>query len=156
MRKLLDRYYFPYHRRLKEELLREDVLIAFDCHSMAPTAPKIAPDRGKRPAVCLGNFYGRSCPEGITFLLRDCFVEAFNLPPEEVTVNVPFAGGYITRTYGIKPKPWIQIKINREFYMDWENLSRDERKLKEVREKLALGLSLFFERGLPFKIITCS
>ncbi len=40
--------------------------------------------------------------------------------------------------------------------MDWENLSRDERKLKEVREKLALGLEPVLREGLPFKIITCS
>lgn len=144
---LLRRYYFPYHEKIREELKREEVLIAFDCHSMAPTAPKIAPDRGRRPSFCLGDFHGKACPRELTEVLRGCLMEVFGLPEEEVSINEPFAGGYITRTYGMNPKPWIQIEINRDMYMDWDRLEKDEVRMAEVREKLGESLSLFFERA---------
>jgi len=145
--KLLDKYYFPYHRRIQEEVRRDDVLIAFDCHSMAPEAPKIAPDVGKRPSVCLGDFHGKACPRKITELLASCFMEVLELPEEEVRINEPFAGGYITRTYGMRPKPWVQIEIRRDLYMNWEERKRDPKKLAELREKIGEALSLFFERA---------
>lgn len=147
MEELLRRYYYPYHRRIQEELDKEEVLIAFDCHSMAPVAPKIAPDKGKRPAFCLGDAYGRACPRDLTELLKKCLMEVFEIPDKEVTINLPFAGGYITRTYGLKRKPWIQIETRRDLYMNWDKLKKDDRKLLKVRRKLSLSLSLFFDRA---------
>ncbi|EDP74501.1 N-formylglutamate amidohydrolase [Hydrogenivirga sp. 128-5-R1-1] len=144
---LLNRYYFPFHRKIVKELKRENVLIAFDCHSMAPIAPKVAPDKGRRPSFCLGNYYGRACSMETTETLRECLTEVFELPHEEVEINEPFAGGYITRTYGMNPKPWIQIEINRDMYMNWEELKKDEEKLEDVRKKLQMSLKLFFERA---------
>ncbi len=145
--RLLEKYYYPYHRRIKEELKREKVLIAFDCHSMAPTPPSIAPDTGKRPLICLGDYHGRACPPALTELLAECFREVFRFPRDKVKINEPFAGGYITQTYGMNPKPWIQIEINRELYMDWKELRKDERKLSDVRGGFRRTLSLFFERA---------
>jgi len=144
---LLRRYYFPYHRRIKAELRRKEVLIAFDCHSMSPYPPPIAGDSLRRPAICLGNNHGKACPPELTELLATCFREVFELPQEEVSVNKPFAGGYITRSYGGKPKPWIQIEIRRDIYMDWEGLRRSESLLKSCRGKVEKTLRLFFERA---------
>jgi formiminoglutamase len=98
---LLKKYYYPYHKQIKEAIKNKNIKIALDCHSMAINPPKIAPDSGeKRPTICLGNVYGKSCDYKTTEKLREAFMQAFNLPAEEVTINKPFAGGYITKTYG--------------------------------------------------------
>jgi len=143
---LLERYYFPYHRRLREALREGEILIAFDCHSMAPYPPPIAPDREKRPAICLGDYHGRACDRRVTETLALCFREAFGLKADEVLLNRPFVGGYITRRYGGDPIPWIQIEVRRDLYMDWDRLRTDRERLEETRERILKALSLFFER----------
>ena len=35
----------------------------------------------------------------------------------EISINDPFHGGHITKTYGNKPVPWIQVEMNRDLYL---------------------------------------
>lgn len=146
IRLLLEKFYVPYHSRIREALENREVLIAFDCHSMAPYPPPLTDDGSRRPAICLGDNHGKACRRKVTELLARCIGEAFDLPEKEIALNKPFAGGYITRTYGGKPKFWIQIEIRRDLYMDWENLRRREDLLRNTREKIRRALNLFFER----------
>lgn len=60
---------------------------------------------------------GESCPTALVEVLADCFREVFELKREQVTLNEPFAGGFITRTYGNDLIPCIQLEINRSFYL---------------------------------------
>ncbi|MBK3332273.1 N-formylglutamate amidohydrolase [Persephonella atlantica] len=148
---LLKKYYYPYHREIMKSLKDKRIKIAFDCHSMAVEPPVISPDTGRRPTVCLGNVYGKSCDFHTTELLREAFMEVFGLPEEEVTINKPFAGGYITRTYGNRPVPWIQIEINRKLYLaepwfDKENLKVDRNRLKKLSKMFIDVLEIFFGR----------
>lgn len=114
VQQLLDRYYHPYHARLSE-LAGRRLLFAADCHTMAAEAPPIGPDPGsKRPEVCLGNANGRSFPETWTTALFECFEDAF--AGFEVTLNQPFAGGYITQHHGDE-MPWIQIEVSRSGFL---------------------------------------
>lgn len=151
-RKLIERYYLPYHSRIQEIVKQETILLALDCHSMAAEAPAIAPDAGKkdkRPLLCLGNVHGKSCPDETVEKLSECFCRAFSLKRSQVSINQPFSGGYITRTYGKDPVPWVQVELNRSLYLaspwyDSSNLQIDKNRLKQLNRQFENALRLFF------------
>ncbi len=143
---LLRRYYQPYHRRIREAVRRTGLALALDCHSMAAVGPVISPDTGqKRPMICLGNVNGRSCDKQTTQKLAVCFRKAFALTGTEVKTNKPFAGGYITKTYGGRPLDWIQVEISRALYLTppWF-----ERKTLQMDAERLNRLNLMFENAL--------
>ncbi len=148
---LLKNYYDDYHDQIKRAITHEDVKIAFDCHSMASHAPDIAPDPGMdRPVINLGNYHGKACDDHTTWLLAEAFRVIFHLQPHHITVNKPFAGGYITRTYGMHPIPWIQIEMNRCLFLDdrWFNPSGmeiNENRLKVMNNRFERVVEHFFE-----------
>ena len=147
---LLDKYYYPYHKQIEESLKDRRIKIAFDCHSMAIVAPEISPDVGQeRPAICLGNVHGKSCDFKTTEKLQHAFSEAFNLPLSEITINKPFSGGYIAKKYGNRPVPWIQIEMNRKFYLtepwfDEKTLTVKKERLEELKKMFIKTLEIFF------------
>ena len=107
---LLEHYYRPYHQKLSELAKRSDLILAVDCHTMAAYGPPVAPDPGvERPQVCLGNAAGHSCPDEWLLILQSAFEACF---PGEVTLNRPFAGGYITRHH-CREMPWVQLELSR-------------------------------------------
>jgi len=115
---LLKRYYFSYHNKIKTALAQIKFELALDCHSMAAIGPPISPDSGqRRPLVCLGNVHGKTCPKDMINRLANCFRQSFELKEADVKINEPFAGGYITRTYGGNPIPWIQVEMSRTLYL---------------------------------------
>lgn len=148
---LLTRYYDDYHSRIVKAIKSDDIGIAFDCHSMASQAPDISPDPGmQRPVINLGNNYGKACDSKTTEKLANAFMNVFNLTRNHVTINEPFAGGYITRKYGNQPKPWIQIEINRCLYLvdRWFNpleMEINENRLKVLNQRFQKVVELFFE-----------
>ncbi len=107
---LLDRYYFPYHRRLTE-LAKSASRLGVDCHTMATSGPPVGPDQDeKRPWICLGNDHHESCPRKWVELMAQCFSSRFH---GSVTINQPFAGGWITRFHG-RELPWVQLELSRD------------------------------------------
>ena len=74
---------------------------------MAAKGPPVGPDAGQeRPQVCIGSADG-ACPLFWAQAMKRCFQAHF---PGKVTLNKPFAGGYITRKHG-QEIPWVQIEI---------------------------------------------
>jgi len=156
---LLDRYYFPYHRALAAAMRRDDVRMGVDCHSMAALSPPIEKDAGTpRPLICLGNlgdadgnptapFDRVTCPpEMIRFAVEE-FAKVFaheDVEPEvkaTATANVPFEGGYITRSVDAGTTPFLQIEMSRALYLakpyfDEETLEVEERRLKDLNAKI--------------------
>jgi N-formylglutamate amidohydrolase len=113
IQRLLQRYYRPHHRRLSA-LARLDLVLGVDCHTMAAHGPPVGPDPGAvRPQICLGNADGTCAAEWMEGL-RTCFQAHF---PGRVTVNAPFAGGYITRRHG-QEMPWVQLELSRGPFAD--------------------------------------
>lgn len=125
--RLLLRYYFPYHAMLDRLLDGGSIVMAFDCHSMLPSAPGEGHGSGReRPLVCLGN-NGDSlgnqrkgalatCPGEVIRALSDEFKVLY---PDKgnVALNTPFRGGFISNAhYWHKGIPWIQIELNRSLY----------------------------------------
>jgi N-formylglutamate amidohydrolase len=114
-------YWYPYHEELEAMISRSRRLfgsaVLFDCHSMPRDALVSAPEiRGRRPDVILGDRFGVSCDRWV----MEGAVDLFRSAGFAVARNAPFAGGYITQTYG-RPRQGVhalQIEINRSLYMD--------------------------------------
>ena len=115
---LLDRYYRPYHERLAAAAKTPGLRLALDCHSMAAAPPPMVPDAGReRPLFCLSNDGGRTCPAETLERLAAALAEAFECRRDEVWLNRPFRGGYITRHHGGGALPWAQVEMNRSLYL---------------------------------------
>lgn len=136
---LIDKYYTPYHREIQKAVTQLDLQLCLDCHSMAAVAPSISPDGNekKRPSFCISNQDGKTCPQEMLDKLSECISESFSIEMSEISLNDPFKGGHITKTYGNNPVPWIQIEMNRDLYLSEEWFDRESLTMKNDRlEKL--------------------
>ncbi len=120
-------YYHPYHVQLRRLLDESRTLfgmgILFDCHSMPHDALASAPSVwGRRPNLILGDRFGAACERWVIDAASDVFTAAGFV----VARNAPFAGGYITQSYG-RPQARmhaLQIEVDRALYMDEARVER--------------------------------
>jgi formiminoglutamase len=156
---LLDKYYFPYHKKIEEQIKNPDIKLAIDCHSMAAKSPPIEADAGSvRPLICLGNlgdengeiepvFKRVTCDPELIRFMADEFRMVFQHedlevdPPARATMNVPFNGGNITRRYSGRGVPFVQIEMSRalyltKYYFDETNLKVKESRIKDLNKKV--------------------
>lgn len=133
---LLTRYYRPYHERLRQ-LATPAVRLAVDCHTMLAVGPPIGPGAGiARPHVCLSHGDG-TCPDEWMDALAASFEEQFG---DNVSVNDPFRGGYITRTHAAE-MPWVQLELSRAPF------ASNAEKRQRVLDALAAALPRFEASG---------
>jgi N-formylglutamate amidohydrolase len=126
----VDRYYRPYHAALNTviERTRERFGWCFliDCHSMPSVGGPMDRDPGMpRVDFVLGDCHGASCGAALVETV-EAYIAGLGYV---VTRNIPYAGGYVTRTYG-QPERGVhalQIEINRALYMDEERVERRPR-----------------------------
>jgi N-formylglutamate amidohydrolase len=126
----VDRYYRPYHAALNTviERTRERFGWCFliDCHSMPSVGGPMDRDPGMpRVDFVLGDCHGVSCGAALVETV-EAYIAGLGYV---VTRNIPYAGGYVTRTYG-RPERGVhalQIEINRALYMDEERVERRPR-----------------------------
>ncbi|HEX5079861.1 MAG TPA: N-formylglutamate amidohydrolase [Geminicoccaceae bacterium] len=117
--------YWPYHHALQGLLAKAKrqfgVALLLDCHSM----PSLSANGSGRPEhvvdFALGDRFGRSCSAVVieaveAILQRKGFV---------VARNRPYAGGYITASYGCPEADVhaLQIEVRRGLYMDERTLA---------------------------------
>lgn len=149
---LVKKYYHPFHNNLKEaiEKNKSNLKFCLDCHTMEAIGPAISPDSGmERPLICLGNRFGEAAPNELIEKIRLGFINVFELNESDVTINKPFAGGFITRIYGNNPLPWVQVEMNRSLYLrepyfDSASLQISEERLIELNNKFASVLKNIF------------
>jgi N-formylglutamate amidohydrolase len=114
----IETIYRPYHKRLRDLIIRTrahfGVAFLLDCHSM-PGSVRIG-ERGVKPDFIIGDRFGSSADRELTntayTILHDL---GFS-----VSLNKPYAGGFITEHYG-RPLQGIhalQIEVNRGLYLD--------------------------------------
>lgn len=135
-------YYQPYHARLRglvdDSRRRHGLAILFDCHSMPHDALAAAPRVGGRlPDLVLGDRFGAACGPWLV----EAATEIFTAAGFAVARNAPFAGGYITQTYG-RPALGVhalQIEVDRRLYMDEGRILRSER-FAELRARLGAAI----------------
>lgn len=143
---LLDRYYYPYHLQIGEAIQNPELKLALDCHTMAVKGLAISNSPGqKRPMICIGNAYGKTCDPTLLGWFSNCLSDAFKIPESQISLNKPFGGGYIVRTYGHDPVPWIEIHLNRILYMkepwyDDKEMYIEEERILELRQCLSTAL----------------
>ena len=110
--------WWPYHRRLRELLAarrsRFGTVLLLDIHSM-PTEVTLARGRRALDAV-IGDCHGRTCALDLVREVEAALGGAGLV----VARNTPYAGGYITETYG-RPADGVhalQIEWRRSLFMD--------------------------------------
>jgi N-formylglutamate amidohydrolase len=132
---LLKNYYHPYHARLRE-LATTGVKLGIDCHTMAAKGPPVSPDPGvERPWICLSNADG-TCPQEWMESIKNSFEAEFG---NNVSVNYPFRGGYITRTHAAE-LPWIQLELSRApFLPNTEKRDRILRAISSLAEVILIN-----------------
>ncbi len=122
----IDTYWRPYHARLKSllteahEIFGQAILV--DCHSMPREAVAMASTaQSKRPEIVLGDRFGASASGEIVDRIEAAFVAA----GLNVVRNAPFAGAYVTQTYGRpgQQRHAVQIEVDRALYMDEEKIT---------------------------------
>jgi N-formylglutamate deformylase len=126
----LSAYYHPYHRQLEKALGKAHIKGLLDCHSLQDIGPPEAPDAGqKRKDIILGNNGGpggecdplRGDATCTPTLLRH-MARIFETEGLSVSINAPYAGGFIAAHYGAilasRGKVALQIEINQALYVD--------------------------------------
>lgn len=120
-RQRIEELWRPYHAALAAQMDAAHAAfgraILIDCHSM----PHEAMDSTVRPGapraeVVLGDRFGASAARDITDGIERAFTDA----GLRVARNTPFAGAYVTQTYGrpAQGRHAVQIEIDRALYMD--------------------------------------
>lgn len=131
----IEELYKPYHRALRHLLTTTQqtygYAVLIDCHSM-PSSSIAGEDIGKVDLI-LGDRYGTSCSP----LLTEIVERTLRDRGYGVIRNRPYAGGYITESYGepAAGRHALQIEINRGLYMDERTMVR-----KPAFEKIAQDL----------------
>lgn len=121
----IDACWRPYHAALQAQLditnrtFGEVILI--DCHSMPHEAlDGVARNSARRPEIVIGDRFGASAAPEIVARIEGAFAGA----GLSVVRNTPFAGAYVTQTYGrpSRRQHAIQVEIDRSIYMDEERI----------------------------------
>ncbi len=141
-RRRIDDYWVPYHAALQQLLdashARFGETILIDCHSMPHEAIEgLAATRAKRPEIVLGDRFGAAADRTVMDQVEAAFVGA----GFRVARNSPFAGAYITQTYGrpFRAQHAVQVEIDRSLYMDEANILPNDR-FDTVRAQLTEAL----------------
>lgn len=114
----LEKYYWPYHQQLNENLIRIKKkfgkVLLWDCHSIRQVVSTI--QKEKFPDLILGDADGTSSsPE-----LIETTLSILNQAGYSFNHNHPFKGGFITRHFG-KPNENVhalQLEMTKVNYMD--------------------------------------
>ena len=116
----IERIWRPYHATLASLMdaaqARFGQAILLDVHSMPHEAIEGSGPRGRTPEIVLGDRFGTAAaPE-----LMDAAERIFAGLGFRVARNAPFAGAYITQTYGqpARHRHAIQVEIDRALYLD--------------------------------------
>ncbi len=120
--------YDPYHaalgRLIDEAIAAFGCAVVIDCHSM-PSAGGAPIRPGERPIdFVLGDRFGASCASAVTEFADETLTEM----GYETARNAPYAGGYVTASYG-RPATGVhvlQIEINRALYLDEKRITRTD------------------------------
>jgi N-formylglutamate amidohydrolase len=144
--KRIENIYQPFHKQMAGLLdtmtAEHGFAVLLDAHSMPSVATRhigtVTPS--KRVDFVLGNRHNKACHIALTDWVKT-YLENCGYA---VTLNTPYAGGYITEHYG-KPGRGchaLQIEINRAIYMDETSYQKtaDYRALQNNMENMLAAL----------------
>ena len=141
----------PYHAELKRLLTeakrRFGEAILIDCHSMPHEAlDPVSPPGGPRPDVVLGDRFGAAASHELVDRIESIFSGAGLI----VARNTPFAGAYITQSYGRPTQNChaVQVEIDRSLYMD-ERLICRRPDFEAFKKLMTSAVAAIAEIGRP-------
>lgn len=147
-------HWYPYHNALRD--LMEGTFAQFgeailvDCHSMPHEAIESHTRPGAlRPDVVLGDRFGAAAAGHVV----DAIEAAFRDVGLRVARNAPFAGAFITQSYG-RPsarRHVVQVEIDRSLYMDEARVEHG-RNFASFRGVMTRVLTQIAEVGRPDKV----
>lgn len=133
----MDLYYWPYYRALQERLSslqrKFGKALLFDAHSIARSVPSIQND--PFPDLILGTQMGFTAHPR----LIETALQTLEKGPFQVSHNVPFRGGNITRTHG-NPSMGIhsmQLELSQDLYLDPVTKRFDAKRAEPLQKLLA-------------------
>ncbi|MEM9234785.1 MAG: N-formylglutamate amidohydrolase [Pseudomonadota bacterium] len=139
--------YEPYHLALRglidESLSLFGRAIVIDWHSM----PSVGANGQDLADVVLGNRYGASCDRFVC----GAWEEALTETGLSVRRNAPYAGGYVTSSYG-RPAQNVhvlQIEINRGLYLDEFRTLRLGPRYRLLRDRLREAIGQVIANSAP-------
>ena len=145
----IETYYKPYHRALAallgEAQQAESFVLLVDCHSMPASAAKPGGAHSIPADIVLGDRFGLACDAEIS-----SWVERFFVSRGLRTIrNKPYAGGFITESYGAPQhaRHAIQVEINRSLYMNevTSQFTAGFKKLRDLLDLFSLELAKFIK-----------
>jgi len=153
VRARIDRYWRPYHRRLKSLLDAAHAgfgpVVHLNCHSMPEYGHALSPDPPgtRRADFVLGDRHGQSCAPDLVALVA----ETLRHQGYEVSVNIPFSGAELVAAYAdpAQGRHSLQIEINRRLYMDEATRERTAgfEPLKANLRAMGEALAAYLDRG---------
>jgi N-formylglutamate amidohydrolase len=150
----IERCYVPYHRALagliEQVRARFGFCVLLDCHSMPTIREPMDPaSPAVRAEMVLGDGHGTTAAPGLVALAADLLAE----DGLAVTLNTPYAGGFITRHYGHPERgvQALQLEIARRLYMDETRLAATTgfTRVQRVVERLIQRLGTWTPARLP-------
>ncbi len=119
-KELLDKYYFPYHQSMGDEVEKlletyERCLIV-DCHSFSSVPLPFELDQDpNRPDICIGTDSFHTPPSLVKKAEECCKSAGFS-----VKLNKPYSGTYVPLRHFEKDKrvSSVMVEVNRKLYMD--------------------------------------
>ena len=155
--KILELWHTPYHQTLTDLLrlacAQNDRVFLIDLHSMPdnpdrPSRTKFCPLASRRlPDFVFGNLHGATLTHKVVGRIE----RVMSQTGFSWHWNTPYAGGYITRHYGLTTKEdgltppieVLQIEVNRRLYKSQTNNQHNARimTVKKVIEKIVTALT---------------
>jgi len=155
--------YHPYHAEIVRILMAQhgdirDTLLTIDLHDtgnlLLGHTPEEDKDRGttgngwRMPPVIISDQDGLTTPDGLMTDLQNAFVLHLGLSPEDVILNNPYKGGYVTKHYGDpnnpklkrakhKKRAVVQVELYRGLYVDERTQQINPHAIEHYRERLA-------------------
>ena len=132
---MLDKHYFPYHRKMEDIVEENDIKFIIDGHSMWSVGPSALKDAGiTRSEFILGNRDYATCSNEQTLFIKE-YLENLGY---QVAINDPYKGKKIMKHHCEDgTTPGIQIEINRKLYLNEETLDPLPGKIELLNEQMA-------------------
>lgn len=146
MRRRVELYYNPYHKKIQELLddLKKQFgkVLLWDCHSIRQAVSTI--HKEKFPDLILGDADGTSASPG----LIETAISGLESGGYSFNHNHPFKGGYITRHFGrpSENQHALQLEMTKVNYMDDAEKKYDSTRANKMRNVLQSTLSNLAER----------
>ncbi|HTH57327.1 MAG TPA: N-formylglutamate amidohydrolase [Cyclobacteriaceae bacterium] len=142
----LEKYYWPYHKQLEENLDRLKKkfgkVLLWDCHSIRQVVQTI--QKEKFPDMILGDADGTSASIG----LIETALTNLDHSNYSVNHNHPFKGGFITRNFG-QPSDNVhalQLEMAKVHYMDDSETKYDKARADKMRAVLQKTFSKLIDQ----------